>query len=187
MKLPKNTVARAIFLATSFACISPLRAEGIGVVSENELGHFWKPPETEFEFIELDGSRVPSHGCISIGILIEKDGMVSEQPGLLRFAFSKAWQRKTADAVTSLAGQSYAGPYSLVDEEATVSTVFTSRSFAVLSESLEKKLPKEELQRLADKLEEVCRIDDLRAWLREHRGSVESLPQLPSVDELLQQ
>lgn len=152
------------------------------VVGQSELAAYWRADERSAQSVQLREGPL-RYGCMAMPFIIETDGRVSPgtRPLLARMGQSEDATDSAIDGLYALMMGSLP-VFESTWGRTPSAPIYSVRSMVVGDARLRVKLGDERWAQLHDRLQRMCRIDDLAGWLARYPDQTVVRP-LPSEPE----
>jgi hypothetical protein len=180
-----NSLSAVLAAALALAPIASVCAQDeLVVVDQADFDRYWTPDLRQAATPMLREGPL-RYGCVALPFVIETDGRV--QPGTKPLLVRLGQSADATDPGVDLVFTHVIGllpPFQPTFGATPSAPIYSSRSLVVGDARVRARLGDETWARLHDRLERMCRIDDLAGWLQRHDGAVEVRP-LPSDPQAL--
>lgn len=180
-----NSLSAVLAAALALAPIATVCAQDeLVVVDQADFDRYWTPDLRQAATPMLREGPL-RYGCVALPFVIETDGRV--QPGTKPLLVRLGQSADATDPGVDLVFTHVIGllpPFQPTFGATPSAPIYSSRSLVVGDARVRARLGDETWARLHDRLERMCRIDDLAGWLQRHDGAVEVRP-LPSDPQAL--
>ena len=185
---PNRTLNRLSAVLAAALALAPIASvcaqDELVVVDQADFDRYWTPDLRQAATPMLREGPL-RYGCVALPFVIETDGRV--QPGTKPLLVRLGQSADATDPGVDLVFTHVIGllpPFRPTFGATPSAPIYSSRSLVVGDARVRARLGDETWARLHDRLERMCRIDDLAGWLQRHDGAVEVRP-LPSDPQAL--
>jgi hypothetical protein len=180
-----NCLSAVLAAALALAPIASVRAQDeLVVVDQADFDRYWTADLRQAATPMLREGPL-RYGCVALPFVIETDGRV--QPGTKPLLVRLGQSADATDPGVDLAFTHVIGllpPFQPTFGATPSAPIYSSRSLVVGDARVRARFGDEVWAQLHERLERMCRIDDLAGWLQRHDGAVEVRP-LPSDPQAL--